>query len=287
MRSLTLALILALAAGSAGAKPAATVAAKHTVTASDTLWTLAQKYYGDADHWRRIYLANKASIKDPSKLEIGQVLVIPGTEKASLVPAEPLPDDKSEPSIPRLAPEPETPKAAPVTAPAQIEVPIPPAPKRRAAKAEAPKPSPKPQPAKLSKKELSELERAQAASPMDAAFDRLSKDFPPPLVSGDTQQTRFLPVDWKADGYVSPAGGEMAAVGDLVKIVPYSAEGEWKPGAKLMICRKGEKRRGKRPGIFVQRIGVAEVVSAKDGRIRAKVLKIWDAVLEGDVVKMR
>ena len=72
-----------------------TIATKHTVTASDTLWSLSGQYYKDPDHWRRIYLANKDKIKDPSHLTVGQVLLIPGLEKAALVPGEPAAEETS------------------------------------------------------------------------------------------------------------------------------------------------------------------------------------------------
>ncbi|MEE2900605.1 MAG: LysM peptidoglycan-binding domain-containing protein [Gemmatimonadota bacterium] len=51
----------------------------HTVVNGDTLWDLAQQYYGDPFDWRRIWTANQANIADPNLIVPGQVLVIPGT----------------------------------------------------------------------------------------------------------------------------------------------------------------------------------------------------------------
>ena len=51
----------------------------HTVVNGDTLWDLAQQYYGDPFDWRRIWTANQANIADPNLIMPGQVLVIPGT----------------------------------------------------------------------------------------------------------------------------------------------------------------------------------------------------------------
>lgn len=47
----------------------------HTVQKGDTLWRLATLYYGNGQRWPDIARAN--SIADPSKLRIGQTLVIP------------------------------------------------------------------------------------------------------------------------------------------------------------------------------------------------------------------
>lgn len=43
----------------------------------DCLWNLAKKYYGDPWKWKKIYLANRNQIADPSVIYPKQVLVIP------------------------------------------------------------------------------------------------------------------------------------------------------------------------------------------------------------------
>jgi LysM repeat protein len=55
----------------AGAGPGAT----HTVTAGETLSSIAQRVYGDAGRWRQIATAN--AIANPRKVRAGQILVIP------------------------------------------------------------------------------------------------------------------------------------------------------------------------------------------------------------------
>ncbi len=49
----------------------------HTVSRHDTLFGLARTYYADARRWKDIYAANRDQISDPSKIRVGQRLVIP------------------------------------------------------------------------------------------------------------------------------------------------------------------------------------------------------------------
>jgi NitT/TauT family transport system substrate-binding protein len=53
---------------------------EYTIQAGDTLSRLAQRHYGDALKWNRIYEANKQSVKNPNYIYIGQKIVIPGDE---------------------------------------------------------------------------------------------------------------------------------------------------------------------------------------------------------------
>ena len=49
----------------------------YTVVAGDCLWSIAQKTYGTGTKWGVIYEANKATVKNPGMIYIGQVLTIP------------------------------------------------------------------------------------------------------------------------------------------------------------------------------------------------------------------
>ncbi len=49
----------------------------YVVVAGDSLWKIAQQYYGSGAKWKVIYEANKATIKDANLIWVGQVLVIP------------------------------------------------------------------------------------------------------------------------------------------------------------------------------------------------------------------
>jgi nucleoid-associated protein YgaU len=48
-----------------------------TVQAGDTLSSLAQKWYGDANLWPRLFEANRNQIVNPNLIFVGQVLRIP------------------------------------------------------------------------------------------------------------------------------------------------------------------------------------------------------------------
>lgn len=57
--------------------PAAPAPRTHTVVRGDTLWGIAQKYYGNGTLWPRIFDANRGKIKDPHWIFPAQVFVIP------------------------------------------------------------------------------------------------------------------------------------------------------------------------------------------------------------------
>lgn len=61
----------------ASGKPAAAAPRTHTVVSGDTLWGIAQKYYGNGTQWPKIFDANRDKIKDPHWIFPAQVFVIP------------------------------------------------------------------------------------------------------------------------------------------------------------------------------------------------------------------
>jgi hypothetical protein len=66
----------ALAPGSIQAQEART----HEVVRGETLWSIAQAYFGDGHQWSRIFEANRDRMSDPHALEVGLVLTIPSEE---------------------------------------------------------------------------------------------------------------------------------------------------------------------------------------------------------------
>jgi nucleoid-associated protein YgaU len=57
--------------------PAAQAAKTYTVKAGDTLSKIAKQHYGNANSYMKIFEANKGLLKDPDKIQVGQVLNIP------------------------------------------------------------------------------------------------------------------------------------------------------------------------------------------------------------------
>ncbi len=62
----------------AGTNETSAVAGKHHIVKDgDTLFSLAEHYYGDKNRFIRIYQANQAALKTPDALPVGADLVIP------------------------------------------------------------------------------------------------------------------------------------------------------------------------------------------------------------------
>ena len=49
----------------------------YTVVSGDSLSKISKHFYGDANHWRRIFEANQDTLKDPDLIYPGQTLKIP------------------------------------------------------------------------------------------------------------------------------------------------------------------------------------------------------------------
>jgi nucleoid-associated protein YgaU len=60
------------------AKPSAPAATRtYTVVAGDSLSKIAKKFYSDGNQWKRIFEANRDTVKNPDLIRPGQVLKIP------------------------------------------------------------------------------------------------------------------------------------------------------------------------------------------------------------------
>jgi nucleoid-associated protein YgaU len=53
----------------------------YTVKSGDTLSKISHEFLGDANEYMRIFEANKDQLKDPDKIQPGQVLKIPAMER--------------------------------------------------------------------------------------------------------------------------------------------------------------------------------------------------------------
>lgn len=82
-------LALALALILCAAMSVTAFAADYTVVKGDSLWKIARNHLGSGRRWTEIYEANKGTIKNPSQIQVGQVLQIPGSAPAPVQPAQP------------------------------------------------------------------------------------------------------------------------------------------------------------------------------------------------------
>jgi len=49
----------------------------YAVKAGDTLSKISKQFYGDSNEYMRIFYANRSTLKDPDKIQVGQQLAIP------------------------------------------------------------------------------------------------------------------------------------------------------------------------------------------------------------------
>lgn len=59
------------------ASPALQHPGYHTVRKGETLWSIAEKAYGNGRQWPRIYMANRADIENPDRIWPGMLLRLP------------------------------------------------------------------------------------------------------------------------------------------------------------------------------------------------------------------
>ena len=54
-----------------------TTVREYTIEQGDSLSKIAKKYYGNAADWKKIYEANKNTIKNPDLIYPGEKIIIP------------------------------------------------------------------------------------------------------------------------------------------------------------------------------------------------------------------
>ncbi|MFN2383963.1 MAG: LysM peptidoglycan-binding domain-containing protein [Gemmatimonadota bacterium] len=68
------------------AAPKAAGSQSYTVESGDSLSKISQRFYGDANAWRRIFEANRDRIDDPDMIQPGWTLTIPAAENKAGAP---------------------------------------------------------------------------------------------------------------------------------------------------------------------------------------------------------
>ena len=54
----------------------------YTVKSGDTLSKISKQFYGDANEYMRVFYANRDTLRDPDRIQVGQQLAIPPDDKA-------------------------------------------------------------------------------------------------------------------------------------------------------------------------------------------------------------
>lgn len=60
--------------------PAPAASKTHTVAKGETLSAIAKEHLGKASDWPKIFEANRDVLKDPDRIQVGQVLKIPASD---------------------------------------------------------------------------------------------------------------------------------------------------------------------------------------------------------------
>ncbi|HUP19657.1 MAG TPA: LysM peptidoglycan-binding domain-containing protein [Gemmatimonadota bacterium] len=67
-------------ASSTAPEPTESQSGTYVVQKGDTLWAIAERFYGNGSEWPKIHEANRDRIEDPDMIQPGWELTIPGAE---------------------------------------------------------------------------------------------------------------------------------------------------------------------------------------------------------------
>lgn len=60
----------------------------YTVEAGDSLWKIAEKFYGSGEYWKKIFADNMDTVREPDKIYVGQKLTIYLTQEDLLAASD-------------------------------------------------------------------------------------------------------------------------------------------------------------------------------------------------------
>ena len=230
--------------------PSVDSVSSHVVVGGDTLWSLAEHFYGDADLWVLLYEANRASVPGPDRLRPGQTLRIPARPGAG-------PDATPEEAAARLATIAVGQGGSAPVADASAPVPV-----RRA---EPPVASASPQ-------------RGTGGPTADGARERSS--IPTAVLAGAPFLLSQRAIDALGDS-IAPSSSRVARPGDRVRLVLGSAGLE--PGRRLHSFRMGRALEGG-AGIVATPTALLRFEGGTGGSATAIVESVFGRVAPGDLL---
>lgn len=264
------------------------VTKKHAVARGETLWGLADKYYGDSFKWGKIYNANMDKIEDPDRIYPEEEIKIP--EITEVVKPASRPEPAADTEVPgggeAGAPAAEKTAAASEELPALLPLP--------AEKADAVVMAPSAG-AAVPPGKASVLPDGEGKIP-DFELADFSAEMPEDQKEWPTGAAVIVSENWKEDGVLVSrveAGEEeetdgLAAPGDRVRIKVRDSSG-FRPGEIIYAYMKGavayDKRTNKKLGRELQKTGSLEVLSVGKNTVIARVINANTSVNKGQVIK--
>ncbi len=263
--------------------PKGLVAVKHhTIEHGETLWDLAEVYYGDNYKWRIIYEGNKDKINDPHWIYEPNEIIIPGINEE----IKPLQIQRAAAAV-KVQGE----FHAEASSPAVITRELSPAaaqsrraPLRGLSEVAGPK--------KPVKKAQPVVQKKTPFSDAGGMLSDLSREMPESFKGGlPSLETAEVPLDWREDGIIVPAAEDemerLAVKGHIVRI-KVAAGMFFRAGDTAVAYRKGTfvyDFDNKKTGIEVQRVARLSVVEIRKDYVRAKIITMHSAVQAGDLIK--
>jgi hypothetical protein len=270
-----LGLVLAGGAVQAQEPPTAGQTSVHVVTAGETLWSIAQRYFGDPFLWPEIYRFNTMVVEDPhwifpgEELRLGPAPVVQAPVPVTGEPGVPETPEAQQQQPPPVAPPPERPvEAPPMVTPEVAPPPV----------------APPPPPSEMTPTIFRRTERGGGVMEAEGLAYR-------PIRRGEFYASGFLTEDEALPfglvvGVVGRANlrslpqSNMATLYGQIEVAPPEG-GSYLVNDSLLVVRLAQSVNGW--GQVVVPTGIARVITA-DGPIMAEVVTLFERVADGHLV---